>query len=104
MTAKIKAASDYWRDTAKLDFWKLAEVIREDKIDILIDLRGHMAGHRLLTFALKSAPIQMSYLGYQYTVGFDAMDYRICDAGTDPVGLSAIFLPLVQSVPSKPYS
>jgi protein O-GlcNAc transferase len=91
MTQKIKAAADFWRDTSKLDFWKVAEVIREDKIDILIDLRGHMAGHRLLTFALKPAPIQMSYLGYQYTVGFDAIDYRICDQGTDPVGLTEQF-------------
>lgn len=59
--------------------------------DMLIDLRGHMAGHRLLTFALRPAPLQMSYLGYQYTCGFDAIDYRICDHGTDPPGLTEKF-------------
>lgn len=86
MTERIRAAADHWRHTAALDFQQLAQAVREDEIDVLVDLRGHMAGHRLLTFALKPAPVQVSYLGYQYTVGFDAIDYRICDSGTDPDG------------------
>lgn len=86
MTKNIQAAADHWRDTAPLNHQRLAELIRDDRVDILIDLRGHMARHRLLTFAMRPAPLQMSYIGYMYTVGFDAMDYRICDEYTDPVG------------------
>jgi predicted O-linked N-acetylglucosamine transferase (SPINDLY family) len=75
MTQKIRSVSDQWRDTARLLHDELADLIHRDRIDILIDLRGHMAGHRLVTFAQMPAPVQMSYLGYQYTAGMKAMDY-----------------------------
>jgi predicted O-linked N-acetylglucosamine transferase (SPINDLY family) len=91
MTQKIRSVSDQWRDTARLLHDEPADLIHRDRIDILIDLRGHMAGHRLVTFAQKPAPVQMSYIGYQYTAGMKAMDYRICDPGTDPPGLTERF-------------
>ncbi len=88
MTGKLQGLADVWRDTTRLSHHDFAELVRRDMIDVLIDVRGHMAGHRLVAFAEKPAPVQMSYIGYQYTTGVRAIDYRICDHGTDPPGLT----------------
>ncbi len=91
MTAHLRALVPHWREVASLSDDALAERIRRDEIDILIDLSGHTARHRLLTFARKPAPVQATMIGYMHTTGLSAMDYRITDVTLDPPGTSEAF-------------
>ncbi|MBF0195344.1 MAG: tetratricopeptide repeat protein [Magnetococcales bacterium] len=79
MTAKLKNKSTKWLQTCKLSDVELGEQIRYDGIDILVDLAGHMYGSRLLTYALKPAPIQVTAWGYPFGCGIKAIDYIFAD-------------------------
>jgi protein O-GlcNAc transferase len=79
MTSRLQAAATTWHDVRLLSDEKLADQIRADQIDILFDLAGHTSGNRLLVFARKPAPIQISWMGYVGTTGLDAMDYLLAD-------------------------
>jgi len=86
MTARLRGLADHWRDISGMNDLRAADLIREDRIDILVDLAGHTAGNRLLLFARKPAPVQATYLGYLNTTGMAAMDYRLTDTWADPQG------------------
>jgi len=90
-TERFRAGADCWRDIAGLSDEQVAQQARDDRIDILVDLAGHIGGNRLLAFARKPAPIQVTYLGYQNTTGMSAMDYRLTDEHADPPGMSEKF-------------
>lgn len=81
MTERFRTAATLWRDCQRMGDAALAEAIRADGIDILVDLSGHTAGNRLLVFARKPAPVQLSAWGHAVGTGLDAMDYFL----TDPV-------------------
>lgn len=81
---QLRAHSDTWRLTRALSDDALTEQIEADQIDILVDLAQHSAGHRLLIFARKPAPVQVTYLGYPSTTGLSAIDYRLTDRFLDP--------------------
>ncbi len=85
-TARLRAAVDEWRDVHQLSDEQIAALVRQDRIDILVDLTGHIGGNRLLVFARKPAPVQVTYIGYQNTTGMSAMDYRLTDDHADPPG------------------
>ena len=79
MTGRLRAAATNWRDARTMNDQQLADQIRADRIDIAFDLAGHTGGNRLLTFARKPAPIQISWIGYVGTTGLSAMDYLLAD-------------------------
>jgi predicted O-linked N-acetylglucosamine transferase (SPINDLY family) len=86
VTARLRARATGWRDIVAMDDDAVANQIRQDKIDILIDLAGHMAGNRLLVMARKPAPVQATYLGYPNGTGMKQVDWRISDAIADLPG------------------
>ena len=86
VTGMVRRHVDQWRDVATLRDMELADAIRADGIDILVDLAAHSGHNRLLTFAHKPAPVQVTYLAYCSTTGVDAIDYRVTDRFLDPPG------------------
>jgi predicted O-linked N-acetylglucosamine transferase (SPINDLY family) len=86
MTDRIKGHAGQWREVSKLTDAQLAETIRQDRIDVLIDLSMYMAGGRPLLFARKPAPVQAVWLAYPGTTGLSAMDFRLTDPYLDPPG------------------
>ncbi len=85
-TERFRALAGTWRAIENLDDQEAAEVIRGDRIDILVDTAGHLAGSRLGVFALKPAPLQISGIGYPGSTGLASIDCRISDAIVDPPG------------------
>jgi predicted O-linked N-acetylglucosamine transferase (SPINDLY family) len=83
-TQRHKSARVIWHDAVSLSDVELAEQIRRDRIDVLVDLGMHMALNRLLVFARGPAPVQVTWLAYPGGTGLDAMDYRITDGFMDP--------------------
>jgi predicted O-linked N-acetylglucosamine transferase (SPINDLY family) len=82
---------DAWHNIAGMSDDEAADLVETHAIDILVDLSGHSAGHRLLVFARKPAPVQATWMGHPATTGLTAIDYRITDALHDPPGASDAF-------------
>jgi len=91
VTAQYQGYVDHWLPTRGLPDDAMAERIRADGIDILVDLAGHTERHRLGVFARKPAPLSVSWLGYGYTTGLTAIDYFLTDAVCAPPGSEPLF-------------
>lgn len=81
---RLKSKSDTWRDVSGSTSQEIADLVRKDRIDILVDLAGLTGGDRLMVFVQRPAPVQITYLGYPNTTGLSSIQYRIVDSGTDP--------------------
>ncbi len=88
MTHRLRSYVERWHNIWGYDDRGVTELVRADGIDILVDLSGHTGSNRLLVFAQKPAPIQVTYLGYADTTGLRTIDYRITDNYADPLGTS----------------
>lgn len=87
-TSRIKGMELVWRDIMGVPAKTAAAQIAQDGIDILVDLSGHTAGHRLDLFALKPAPVQVSWIGYPHSTGLAQIDYYLSDNRCDPPGMT----------------
>jgi protein O-GlcNAc transferase len=86
MTERLRALASGWRNTVGLPDARLAEMIREDGVDILVDLTMHAADNRLPVFARQPAPVQVTWLAYPGSTGLSSIGYRLTDAHMDPPG------------------
>ncbi len=108
VSQQLRLHFNHWHSIASLSDDALAEKIRADGIDILIDLSGHSAKNRLFTFALKPAPVQVTWMGYPCTTGLRSMDYYFADHFILPPGqfddqFTEKIVQLPASAPFQPY-
>jgi len=88
VTERLIKVCDHWHNINMLSDQAVIQQIRQDGIDILVDLNGYTANNRLEALARKPAPVQCEWLGYPNTTGLNSMDYWICDDKTNPAGLT----------------
>lgn len=99
VTLRLKSLAEHWRPVADIDDDALCEQIRGDRIDVLVDLAGHTSHNRLLVFARKPAPIQVSWLGYFNTTGLATMDYFVSDPWSSPAGQERYYVERLLRLP-----
>jgi protein O-GlcNAc transferase len=92
VTGNLRTRADRWHSIARLTDLQVAQLVREEQIDLLIDLTLHMQDNRLLMFARKPAPVQITYLGYPSTTGLGTIDYRLTDPYLDPPGDDSLYV------------
>jgi len=90
-TQRLQSLAEHWREISALSDDQAADRVRSDGIHILVDLGGHTGSNRLLLFARRPAPVQVSYLGYPATTGMSGIQYRITDAIADPPGAERFY-------------
>jgi len=89
ITEAIQNNIDTWRQIYNLSDEEIVKTIKQDEIDILVDLAGHSSSpNHISLFSYKPAPILISYLGYPFSTGLKNMDYRITDNFADPEGMT----------------
>ena len=89
-----------WLDVSALDSASLLATLRSHQLDVLVDLSGHTAGHRLAVLARRAAPLQVSWLGYFATTGVPAMDHVLMDRWHVPAGAETQFTEQVAYLPN----
>ena len=87
VTAELQQSNVAWRDISRMDDDAAAALILRDRVDVLVDLAGHAPNHRLLLFARKPAPVQVTWLDYFDTTGLDTMDVLVTDRVSTPPAL-----------------
>lgn len=98
--AAYRGMTDHWRDVWTLDDQALASLIRDDGIDVLVDLTGHFLGHRLELLALRPAPVQVAFHHYPGTTGSTAFDYFMSDHWMSPDGSNDEYTEPLYRLPS----
>ncbi|MES2979452.1 MAG: hypothetical protein V4731_13595 [Pseudomonadota bacterium] len=100
-TRQAKSCTRYWREAATMDDIALQSAIVADEVDVLIDLAGHTASHRLGVFALRAAPVQATFLGYPHSTGLTNMDWLIGDATVSPADHAMLFSEGIAQLPGS---
>jgi len=89
LTERLVSACDGWVDVSALDDARLAERVRADRVDVLVDCTLHMSQNRLPALARRPAPVQVTFAGYPSTTGLSAIDFRLSDPYLDPPGAAS---------------
>ncbi|HEX2837472.1 MAG TPA: tetratricopeptide repeat protein [Phycisphaerales bacterium] len=84
VSASLKPLFDAWRHVPFAPHAEVAQRVRSDGVDVLLDLAGHTRGHRLPVFAMRPARAHATWMGYPNTTGLTRMDARISDGIADP--------------------
>jgi len=84
---RVREGAEHFADVAAMDDEALAGRIRQDAIDILVDMNGYTEFSRSAVLSARPAPVQMSYLGYPGSLGSAFVDYVVADAFVLPQGL-----------------
>lgn len=100
-TRQAKASADHWLEAASLDDDALHKAILADGIDILVDLGGHTQSHRLAVFAMRAAPVQVTFLGYPHSSGLSTMDWIVGDKTVSPAGHAHLFSEKIAQLPGS---
>lgn len=100
VTQRLRRLTDVWVACGADDYPTLANRIRADKIDILVDLAGHTAWNRLPVFAMRPAPVQVSWFGYMSTTGLKSIDYRLADETICPPGAEGAYSEKIVRLPA----
>ncbi len=99
VTSEFRAIADHWRNTAQMSDDELCHRIRQDQIDILVDLSGHSKGNRLTVFARKPAPVAVTAWGHATGTGLKSIDYVLLDPICCPQGVRHLFAETVIDLP-----
>lgn len=99
VTDRLRSLSDEWRQIAGVGNLELARLIRDDGIDVLVDMAGHTANNRLLMFATRPAPVQVTWIGYLHSTGLEQMDYLLADDVSVPPDTAQWFSEKVVRLP-----
>ncbi|MFO0859553.1 MAG: hypothetical protein U0570_03290 [Phycisphaerales bacterium] len=86
VTAELRGLCDGWRTIRTSKPGIIAEIVREEKPDVLVEFSGLTANSPLFSMSPRLAPVQVSAIGYPHTTGMNVIDYRIVDSLTDPPG------------------
>lgn len=98
-TEEFRQIADRWRDASHWSDERLAEQIRQDGVDILVDLSGHTDGNRLTVFAGKPAPIQVHAWGNIIPPGLPTIDYVLADPIAIPPEARHLFCETIYDLP-----
>jgi protein O-GlcNAc transferase len=101
VTSQLQQLADGWRETSAMSDAEMAQAIRDDQIDVLVDLTGHAGESRLGVFAEQPAPVQATWLGYLNTTGLRSIHYRVCDRHTDPPGSERLHTEALARLPQS---
>jgi protein O-GlcNAc transferase len=100
-TRQAQGCADRWTEVTTLDDAALQRRIVSDEVDILLDLAGHTASHRLGVFALRAAPVQATFLGYPHSTGLSAIDWLVGDATVSPAEHAHLFSEGIAQMPGS---
>ena len=103
VTSTLRSSAESWTDVRRINDESLAQRIRADKIDVLVDLSGHTRNNRLLVFARKPAKLQVTWLGYLNTTGMSAMDWRVASVDAEPPGAEKYHTERLWRLPGLPW-